>query len=70
MSEPVQIAVIAGLCAAVPPIIVSIINRHHVSSKIEAVHVQINSRMDEWMKAQKSISHAEGMADQRQIDSK
>ena len=61
---------IAGLCAAIPPVIVSFINRHHVSSKIEAVHLQINSRMDEWIRAQKSISHAEGMADQRKQDEK
>ena len=60
MTESLQIAIIAGLCAGLPPIIVSCINRIHVSRKINEVHVQINSRMDSWMAAAKALSHSEG----------
>ncbi len=64
MTDPsTKIAVIAGLCAGLPPIIVSVINRIHVSRRVEAVHVQINSRMDEWIEAAKALSRAEGVAE-------
>ena len=68
MSDPVLIAVITGVCFAAPTVAVSIINRNHVSGKIAEVHLQINSRFDQLLRAEKGLSHAEGMEAQKQQD--
>jgi len=67
MSDHLQTALVNGLCFAVPTIIVSLINRSHVSKKIGEVHLQINSRLDELLEAEKGVSRLEGMAEQKEI---
>ncbi len=68
MSDPVAIAIITGLSMAVPTIITSVINRRHVSEKLAEYHLQVNSRLDQLMKAEKGVSHAEGMEAQKQAE--
>jgi len=70
MTDPVKTALITGLLYAVPTVVVGILNRKHVSGKIEEVRLQINGRLEQLIKSEKEVSHAEGMADQKQAEKK
>ena len=63
MSDPVTVAVITGLCTSLAPVILSIFNR----IKLREYHLQINSRLDELIKAKEAAAHAKGVSDQKQI---
>jgi hypothetical protein len=73
MSEAVRISIIFAvplLLGSIALIFVTVaLNRSTVA--VEALHILINSRMDDWKKAEKAISrqqgHEEGVA-QEQID--
>jgi len=67
MTDPVKTALITGLLYAVPTVVVGILNRKHVSGKIEEVRLQINGRLEQLLKSEKGASHAEGMAEQKEI---
>ncbi len=59
MTEAVQIALIT----AVPPTVVAVTGILVVLSRIKAVHVQINSRMDELLRTTGTAEHARGQAE-------
>lgn len=55
--------IIVALIAAFPPTLVSVlslISSRKNSEKIQDIHLSINSRMDELLKASKAESRAEG----------
>jgi hypothetical protein len=63
MSDAVTVAVITGLCTSLAPVALSILNR----IKLREYHLQINSRLDELIKAKEAAAHARGMSDQKQV---
>lgn len=67
MSDTVTTAIITGLCTAVPVLVASYFNRYRVASKIDGLHVQINSRLDQLIEAKENIAHAKGVSDQKRI---
>ena len=66
-AQAITVAVITGLCYAVPSIVSSYVNRAKVQAKLQDLHLQINSRLDELIKARELAAHAKGVADQKQI---
>ncbi len=59
MTEAVEVAMIM----AVPPTLVAVSGIMVVLSRIKAVHVQINSRMDELLRTTGTAEHARGQAE-------
>jgi len=56
MIEFRDIAALVTACAAILSVLASLVNR----KKIELLHLQINSRMDEWIKMVRDSALAEG----------
>lgn len=61
MSDTVQIALITGMTTIVVTLVTVLFNK--VSSKIESIHVDINSRLSELVLTSKQAAHAEGKAE-------
>lgn len=60
MSEPIIISIIAGTFSMLTALGVVLLN-----NKLSNIHKQINSRMDEFLRAQKMLGHAEGKAEEK-----
>ena len=47
------------------PAIVAAFYAWRAKSQVTRLHVQINSRMDDWLKAAQAVAHAEGVTEGR-----
>jgi len=66
MSDVVLVAIITGASVAIPTILTSILNRRVLAGKLDTVKTEINGRMTELLKAEKSLSKTEGKEEQKQ----
>jgi len=74
MSDPVKISIVNGLVTAIPVILSIILARWHSSrehrvtaDKVKQIEENTNSMKDALIAAEKIISHAEGMAEQKEL---
>jgi hypothetical protein len=67
MSDPVLVAMIAALASLIASATAAFLSLHN-AIKIQEVHLSINSRMDQLLKAAEEAAHAKGAADQRSSD--
>jgi len=74
MSDEVKISIVNGLVTAVPIILSIIVARWHSSrehrvtaDKVKQIEANTNSMKDALVAAEKVISHAEGMAEQKEL---
>ncbi len=69
MSDPVIIAIIS----AIPPTFVALLallRSMKVEKAVQEVHLSINSRMDKFIEITKTVSHAEGVKEQKDKQSR